>query len=231
MIESYTQREGPALAAVLREDVTPSSRFIDDSRTVKRLEGTRAQTLLTRVKATTALHTSADRHTPSHLSQCNAHEGPASPTCRVAGHLCRPEARSERDDPPSPRAAHGLLHQAPTRGGWHGPHEEMLRRPRARPRARPVGPWHQRPNGAPTPQRASTVSHAGSLTGSSRTGWPDAEARLVAKLRPVRTAGKPPRAPGRLLYQPAPEERLESVNAAHPRSMRAPVANRRRQQL
>ena len=57
----------------------------------------------------------------------------------------------------------------------------MLRPPRARPRARPVGPWHQRPNGAPTPQRASAVSHAGSLTGSSRTGWPDAEGQAGGK--------------------------------------------------
>ena len=57
----------------------------------------------------------------------------------------------------------------------------MLRPPRARPRARPVGAWHQRPNGAPTPQRASAVSHAGSLTGSSRTGWPDAEGQAGGK--------------------------------------------------
>ena len=40
-------------------------------------------------------------------------------------------------------------------------------------------------------------------------------ARLVAKLRPVRTAGKPPRAPGRKVYQPAPDERVESVDASH----------------
>ena len=77
----------------------------------------------------------------------------------------------------------------PTRGGWHGPHEEMLRRPRARPRAWPVGAWHQRPSGAPTPQRASAVSHAGSLTGSSRTGWPDAEGRAGGKAE-ARTNGR-----------------------------------------
>ena len=40
-------------------------------------------------------------------------------------------------------------------------------------------------------------------------------ARLVAKLRPVRMAVKPPRAPGRLLYQSSPEERVEAVDAAH----------------
>eukprot|EP00964_Phaeocystis_antarctica_P033523 scaffold19007_cov71-Phaeocystis_antarctica.AAC.13 len=42
-----------------------------------------------------------------------------------------------------------------------------------------------------------------------------ARAGLVAKLRPVRTVGKPRRASGRLLYQPAPEERLGPVSAAH----------------
>ena len=103
--ELYRHREGPALAAVLREDVTPSSPFIDDSRTVNTLQGIRAHTLCSQ-KATTALHTYSDTHTLVSLAvQC-----PASPTCRVTGHLCRPEARSERDDPPSPRAAHGLLH-------------------------------------------------------------------------------------------------------------------------
>ena len=39
----------------------------------------------------------------------------------------------------------------------------MRRRPRPHPRARPVGVWHKRPSVAPTPPRASAVSHAGRL--------------------------------------------------------------------
>ena len=92
----------------------------------------------------------------------------------------------------------------------------MRRRPRPHPRARPVGVWHQRPSVAPTPPRASAVSHAGRLDRQQlpHTRQPGGQAG-TATLRRVRAAEKPPRAPGRLVYQPAPEERVESVNAAH----------------
>ena len=92
----------------------------------------------------------------------------------------------------------------------------MRRRPRPHPRARPVGVWHKRPSVAPTPPRASAVSHAGRLDRQQlpHTRQPGGQAG-TATLRRVRAAEKPPRAPGRLVYQPAPEERVESVNAAH----------------
>ena len=92
----------------------------------------------------------------------------------------------------------------------------MRRRPRPHPRARPVGVWHQRPSVAPTPPRASAVSHAGRLDRQQlpHTRQPGGQAG-TATLRRVRAAEKPPRAPGRLVYQPAPEERVESVDAAH----------------
>ena len=92
----------------------------------------------------------------------------------------------------------------------------MRRRPRPHPRAGPVGVWHQRPSVAPTPPRASAVSHAGRLDRQQlrHTREPGGQAG-TATLRRVRAAEKPPRAPGRLVYQPAPEERVESVNAAH----------------
>ena len=92
----------------------------------------------------------------------------------------------------------------------------MRRRPRPHPRARPVGVWHKRPSVAPTPPRASAVSHAGRLDRQQlpHTRQPGGQAG-TATLRRVRAAEKPPRAPGRLVYQPAPEERVESVDAAH----------------
>ena len=66
-------------------------------------------------------------------------------------------------------------------------------------------------------ERARSPTPAG-LTGSSsptRASLAPGGQAGTATLRRVRAAEKPPRAPGRLVYQPAPEERVESVDAAH----------------
>jgi len=83
----------------------------------------------------------------------------------------RPSVSARRTRPPP---------QGTTAGGMG--HARRCYAVRARrPRARPVGAWHQRPSDAPTPQRASAVPHAGRLAGSSCTGWPDADGQAGGK--------------------------------------------------
>eukprot|EP00964_Phaeocystis_antarctica_P027736 scaffold15649_cov57-Phaeocystis_antarctica.AAC.2 len=102
--------------------------------------------------------------------------------------ICRPEARSERERRPSvsARRARSPPPQAPPRAGGMG-HTRRCYAHRARAHAHgrsgrgTSGQTARRPDASTTPQRASAVSHAGSLTGSSRTGWPDAEGQAGGK--------------------------------------------------
>jgi hypothetical protein len=163
-----------------------------------------------------SLHEPPDPHVLRHRRiprRANAHEGPASPTRRVTGHLCRPEARSKRVDPPSPGRAQSH-HQAPARVAHT-----------SRGDATPTASAPACTAGRGVASEAERRAHASeSERGLPRrlldrqqlrhTREPGGQAG-TATLRRARAAEKPPRAPGRLVYQPAPEERVESVNAAH----------------
>ena len=100
----------------------------------------------------------------------------------------------------------------------------MRRRPRPHPRARPVGVWHQRPSDAPTPLRASAVSHAGCLTGSSSA----TRASLAARLAPQRCGEyeRPRSRHGRLAGWCTSQHQKSASNRSMLltlRSMRAPM--------